>query len=101
MHALDALGSPVRRDILRTLRGRPFAVHEIAERYSVSRPAISRHLNVLEQAGLVQARTIGKNRLYSVRVQGFASVRDFVDEFWDSALERLSAVAREDQRQRR
>ena len=100
MHALDALGNPVRRDILRALRSRPLAVHEIAERFPVSRPAISRHLQLLEEAGLVEARPDGKRSLYSVRVEGFAGVRSFIDEFWDAALERLSVLAHEERRRK-
>jgi len=100
MHALDALGSPVRRDILRTLRDRPLAVHEIAARFSVSRPAISRHLRLLVEAGLVDIETAGRESRYSVRVQGFASVREFIDGFWDSALDRLAELARREARKR-
>jgi DNA-binding transcriptional ArsR family regulator len=94
MHALDALGNPVRRQILRTLRGSPLSVRELAACFPVSRPAISRHLRVLEQAGLVETRDEGARNLYWVRVQGFASVREFLDEFWDTALARLEQLAR-------
>src|SRR5436853_1074296 len=82
MHVLDALGNPVRRAILHELRGGPRSVGEIAENLPVSRPAVSRHLRVLEDAGLVQAREEGTRNIYSVRMQGFASVRKFVDTFW-------------------
>jgi predicted transcriptional regulator len=95
LHALDALGNPVRRDILTTLRTSPLAVGELATRFPVSRPAISRHLRVLEDAGLVEHRTQGARSVYAVRVQGFASVRDFLDEFWDTALSRLEELAKE------
>lgn len=95
MHALDALGSPVRRTILRELRVAPLSVGELAARLPVSRPAVSRHLRMLEQAGLVEARAAGARNLYGVRVQGFASVRDFLDEFWDTALARLEELAQE------
>ena len=95
MHALDALGNSVRRDILLALRERPLAVNEIASRFPVSRPAISRHLRVLEDAGLVSAESQGAKSVYSVRMQGFATVRDFVDAFWDSALDRLASLARQ------
>ncbi len=95
MHALDALGNPVRREILRTLRGAPLSVGDLAARFPVSRPAISRHLRLLEQAGLVEARDEGARSLYAVRVQGFAGVRDFLDEFWDTALARLQQLARQ------
>jgi DNA-binding transcriptional ArsR family regulator len=94
MHALDALGNPVRRAILRELRARPLSVGEIAARLPVSRPAVSRHLRALEEAGLVQAREEGTRNIYSVHMQGFASVREFVDAFWDTALARLQELAR-------
>ncbi len=94
MHALDALGNPVRRAILTELRAHPLAVGEIAERLPVSRPAVSRHLRVLERAGLVEAREQGTRNVYSLRLQGFASVRSFLDEFWDVALVRLQKLSR-------
>jgi DNA-binding transcriptional ArsR family regulator len=93
-HALDALGNPVRRDILRTLRVSPLSVGELAARLPVSRPAVSRHLRLLDEAGLVESRSEGKRSVYAVRVQGFASVRAFLDEFWDAALARLEELAR-------
>jgi DNA-binding transcriptional ArsR family regulator len=94
MHALDALGNPLRRDILRTLRVSPLSVQELASRFPVSRPAVSRHLRVLEDAGLVEARTEGTRSLYTVRVQGLAPVRQFLDEFWDTALARLEELTK-------
>jgi DNA-binding transcriptional ArsR family regulator len=95
MHALDALGNPVRRKILRTLWTSPLGVGELATQFPVSRPAISRHLRVLEEAGLVEHRAQGARGVYAVRVQGLASVRDFLDEFWESALSRLEELAKE------
>jgi DNA-binding transcriptional ArsR family regulator len=94
MHVLDALGNPVRRAILQELRAGPLAVGEIAATLPVSRPAVSRHLRVLGEAGLVQAREVGTRNLYSIRMQGFANVREFVDDFWDTALARLEELAR-------
>jgi DNA-binding transcriptional ArsR family regulator len=94
MHVLDALGNPVRRAILHQLRAGPRAVGEIAAVLPVSRPAVSRHLRVLEDAGLVQAREEGARNLYSIRMRGFASVREFVDDFWDTALARLEELAK-------
>lgn len=96
MHALDALGSPVRRDILRELQVAPLTVGELATRFPVSRPAISRHLHVLRDAGLVEIRPQRSRGVYAIRVQGFAPVRDFLDEFWDTALARLEEIARDD-----
>lgn len=94
MDALDALGSPVRRDILVALREGPLSVGALAERFPVSRPAVSRHLKVLESAGLVAQDERGTTNLYSVRVEGFRAVQSFLDSFWDVALHRLEAMAR-------
>jgi DNA-binding transcriptional ArsR family regulator len=93
LHALDALGSPLRRAILRELRAAPLSVAEIAERMPVSRPAISRHLSVLQEAGLVEVREVGTRNIYSIRMQGFSSVREFIDDFWDTALSRLKELS--------
>jgi DNA-binding transcriptional ArsR family regulator len=92
-HALDALGSPVRRAILHELRAQALSVGEIAERLPISRPAVSRHLRMLEDAGLVQNDEIGTRNIYSVRLQGFATVREFIEGFWDTALHRLQALS--------
>jgi len=96
MHAMDALGNSVRRDILVALRNGPLAVRDIADRFPVSRPAISRHVRLLEEAGLVEATWQGRQCLYSVRLQGFTSVREFIDGFWDVALMRLAGLAKEE-----
>lgn len=93
MHALDALGSPVRREILVRLRNAPLTVGTLAEHFPVSRPAISRHLRVLEEAGLVERRDRGARSLYAIRVQGFRAVQTFLDSFWDAALSRLEQLA--------
>jgi DNA-binding transcriptional ArsR family regulator len=95
MHVLDALGNPVRRTILQELRKGPRPVGKIAASLPISRPAVSRHLRVLEDAGLVQVREEGTRNLYSIRMRGFASVRQFVDDFWDTALARLEELARQ------
>jgi DNA-binding transcriptional ArsR family regulator len=93
VHPLDALGSAVRRDMLRALRQKPLSVGELAERFPVSRPAVSRHLRVLEGAGLVESHPEGTRSVYAVRIQGLAPVRDYLDEFWDTALTRLQQLA--------
>lgn len=80
--------------MLRRLRAKPLSVGELAAEFPVSRPAISRHLRLLESAGLVEQRTDGRQSLYSVRIEGFAPVRSFLDEFWDTALARLEALAK-------
>jgi DNA-binding transcriptional ArsR family regulator len=94
MHALDALGSPVRREILTRLRARPATVGEIASRFSVSRPAISRHLATLQKAGLVTSQAAGASTIYALRLEGFAPVRAYLDSFWDTALARLEELAK-------
>lgn len=95
VNPFDALGSPVRRDILLALREAPLTVGALAERFPVTRPAISRHLRVLEDAGLVVSREEGTRNVYSVRIHGFRSVQAFLDSFWDVALGRLEALARD------
>jgi DNA-binding transcriptional ArsR family regulator len=94
MHPLDALGNATRREILRRLRYKPMSVREIADGFTVSRPAISRHLALLEATGLVALTSVGASNVYAVRVQGFADVRAYLDEFWSVALERLEALDR-------
>ena len=93
MHPLDALGNPVRRKILEHLRGSSLSVHELAQRFPVSRPAISRHLRVLSQSGLVEASGPASRCRYAVNLKGFTPVREFLDEFWDSALARLEELS--------
>lgn len=94
MHPLDALGNPVRRKILRYMRDTPLSVNELAAHFPVSRPAISRHLQVLAKSGLIEARGDGPRHRYAVRLKGFAPVREFLDEFWDTALARLEELSR-------
>ncbi|CAN5618182.1 metalloregulator ArsR/SmtB family transcription factor [soil metagenome] len=93
MDAIDAIGNPVRRQILLELRAKPLSVGDIADRFPVTRPAISRHLRVLEDAGLVEQHEIGTRNVYAVRLQGFRSLRAFLDSFWDVALARLEKLA--------
>jgi DNA-binding transcriptional ArsR family regulator len=93
MNAFDALGNAIRREILEELRRSPQPVGELAQHFAVSRPAISRHLHVLQDAGLVETEERGTSNVYAVRVQGFRAVRDYIDSFWDVALARLEALA--------
>jgi DNA-binding transcriptional ArsR family regulator len=93
MNPLDALGNPVRRAILAELRQTPMPVGELALHFAVSRPAISRHLRVLQAAGLVATEERGTQNVYAVRVQGFAAVREYIDSFWDVALSQLERLA--------
>jgi len=97
VHPLDALGNPVRREILSQLRGASLSVNELAARFPVSRPAISRHLRVLSESGLVEARSDGARHHYVINLKGFAPVREFLDEFWETALARLEALTKDEE----
>jgi DNA-binding transcriptional ArsR family regulator len=89
---LRALGEPRRIEILRLLRNGPRAVGEIAASMDVSQQAVSQHLAVLDQAGLVEASKQGTRSMYAVRPDGFSPVHDFVREFWDLRLQVLKQV---------
>lgn len=86
---LKALAEPRRQELLALLREGPRAVVELAEQVEVTQQAVSQHLKVLEQAGLVEARREGTRHLYAVRPEGFAPVEAFVRNFWDSRLATL------------
>jgi DNA-binding transcriptional ArsR family regulator len=84
--ALTALGDPTRRAIFEQLRTGPRSVGELAASLPVSRPAVSQHLRVLREAGLVSDRKDGTRRLYRLAPQGVAELREYVNEFWDEVL---------------
>ena len=84
--ALSALGDPTRRAIIACLAERPRAVGEIADELPVSRPAVSQHLKVLKNAGLVTERAAGTRRIYRLNPAGVAALRDQLDMFWSRAL---------------
>jgi len=87
--ALRALGEPRRVEILRLLRGGPQTVGEIAAQIDVTQQAVSQHLAVLGQAGLVEARREGTRSIYAVRPDGFAPIEEFVRGFWTPRLRAL------------
>jgi DNA-binding transcriptional ArsR family regulator len=91
--ALQALGDPTRREIFERLTDRPLAVGELAEELPVSRPAVSQHLKVLKDAGLVFDRASGTRRVYHVDPVAVAALRDYFDSFWDQALASFRAAA--------
>ena len=95
---LDALGDPTRRQIFESLRGGPRSVGELAAGVPVSRPAVSQHLRVLKQAGLVRDSRDGTRRLYRIDGGGLASLRDYFDGFWSEALDRFADEARKENR---
>ena len=81
-----ALGDPTRREIFERLVERPYAVGELATELPISRPAVSQHLKVLKQAGLVTDRAAGTRRLYQLDPRGIAELRAYFDAFWMHAL---------------
>ena len=96
--ALKAIAEPRRRAILRLVRSDELSSGEIAAQFDVTRPAISQHLGVLKEAGLVTERRDGTRRLYRARPEGLQDLRTFLEHFWDDGLERLREVAEADQR---
>ena len=91
--ALNALGDPTRRRVLRRLRGGSCSVRDIAQGMAVTRPAVSQHLKVLRRAGLVKVRSAGTRRMYEVDMRGVVAVRRWLGELWDEALAAFKAAA--------
>jgi len=91
--ALRAIAEPRRRRILELVGTRELTAGEIASHFEVTRPAISQHLGVLKEAGLVDERRNGTQRLYRARPQGLAELKAFLDGFWDEKLEALQQEA--------
>jgi DNA-binding transcriptional ArsR family regulator len=92
---LGALGDPTRRAIVERLADRPRAVGELADELPVSRPAVSQHLKVLKNAGLVSERADGTRRIYRLNPAGVAALRDQLETFWNRALAGYQDVAEE------
>jgi DNA-binding transcriptional ArsR family regulator len=90
---LDALGDPTRRAVLEVLRGGAQPVGRIAGHLPVSRPAVSQHLRVLKEAGLVRDRKQGTRRLYSVDTAGLTALRTYLESYWDTALAAFKEAA--------
>jgi DNA-binding transcriptional ArsR family regulator len=90
---LGALAEPKRRAILQLVVDNEMAAGEIAARFAVTRPAISQHLTVLREVGLIAERREGTRRLYRLRPEGLAELRAFVTELWPDALERFRLAA--------
>ena len=82
----DALGDPTRRAIFEHLAEGPRAVGELARELPVSRPAVSQHLKVLKEAGMVVDRPVGNRRVYQLNPGGLSALRDQLDQFWSKAL---------------
>jgi DNA-binding transcriptional ArsR family regulator len=92
---LSALGDPTRRAIFERIVVRPVAVNEIAAGMTVSRSAVSQHLRVLKEAGLVSETPDGTRRIYRLDPRGIAAIRDWLDGLWAQSLEHFAAFADE------
>jgi DNA-binding transcriptional ArsR family regulator len=91
--AFDALADGYRREILAMLRQGELAVHEIAEELPISRPAVSRHLRLLKQAGFVEEEVSGTRHLYRLRDEGVQAVRRYLETVWGEAVTRFRIAA--------
>lgn len=94
--AWEALGDPSRLAIITALAERPRAVGELAASLPISRPAVSQHLKVLKEAGLVTDRAAGTRRVYRLNPAGVAALRDQLDTFWARALEGYQEITEEE-----
>jgi DNA-binding transcriptional ArsR family regulator len=90
---LAALADPTRRHVLEQLRAGPRPVSAIAARLPVSRPAVSQHLKVLKEAGLVREKREGTRHIYEIDPKGFGPLRAWLDQLWDAALDAFKAEA--------
>jgi DNA-binding transcriptional ArsR family regulator len=96
---LTALGDPTRRAIFERLADRPRAVGELAREFPVSRPAVSQHLKVLKDAGLVIDRRVGNRRIYQLDPDGVGALRAYLDQFWNRALTAFQVAVKRDQQE--
>jgi DNA-binding transcriptional ArsR family regulator len=99
--ALRAIAEPNRRRILQLVTAKELSAGEIASRFEITRPAVSQHLGVLREAGLVTERREGTRRLYSLRPEGFDDLKSFLEAFWDEGLARLKEAAELEEGRRR
>ena len=94
-----AVGDPTRRTVLARVAAGPCSVTEIARELPVSMPAVSQHLRVLREAGLVEVTPVGRQRIYRARVDGLERLRSELDAFWGDALSSFKRVAEDSYRQ--
>jgi DNA-binding transcriptional ArsR family regulator len=99
--AIKALAEPTRRRILELVANGELSAGQIAAEFDVTRPAVSQHLGVLRDAGLIVDRREGTKRIYRVRPEGLAPLRAFLERFWDDRLERLRLAAELEEGSRR
>jgi DNA-binding transcriptional ArsR family regulator len=93
---LTALADPTRRAIFEGLRGRPRNVAELALDFQISRPAVSQHLKVLQEAGLLRSQRAGRQNFYALDLRGITLLRNYVEGFWDEVLGAFQAAAIEE-----
>jgi DNA-binding transcriptional ArsR family regulator len=93
MEAAAAIADPIRRRVLELVRDRELPAGELAQQFEVSRPAVSRHLRVLREAGLVRERKVGRLRLYRADPEPLAELRDWLERYWDDRLLSLKELA--------
>ncbi len=98
--ALKAIAEPNRRRILRLVWDAELSSGEIASHFDVTRPAVSQHLSVLKEAGLVSERRNGTRRLYRARPEGLAELKAFLDEFWGDRLDVLKREAEREEKRK-
>lgn len=98
---LHAIAEPRRRKILQLVSSNELSAGEIASRFEVTRPAISQHLTVLKQAGLVSVRADGTRRIYRARPEALDELRGYLEEFWSDGLQRLKAAAEQAEKGRK
>jgi DNA-binding transcriptional ArsR family regulator len=97
---MRAIAEPRRRAILRLVRDEELSSGEIASHFDVTRPAVSQHLSVLKEAGLVNERRNGTKRLYRARPEGLVELREFLDELWGTRLEALKREAEREEKKK-
>lgn len=93
MESLHVLSDPVRLAIVESLATHPTTVASLAEQFPISRPAVSRHLKLLKDAGLVESESDGTRRIYRVRPDGISALRDYMDQLWREAAARYTLAA--------
>lgn len=98
---LHALAEPRRRDILSLIQNGELPSSDIASHFNITAPAVSQHLKVLEESGLVVIRKAGTKRYYRIRREGFSELKQYIDRYWDDSLLRLKQAAEEEERRNR
>ena len=88
-----AFADPTRRAVLEYLLGKPHHVNELADKFDVTRPAISKHLRILKEARVVRERREGRNRIYELNPDGLKALREYFDRFWGEALDAFKRAA--------